>query len=567
MAPARDTTPLLGKIKCGSQFDFVDESDEVIASYNRETARDIDSDGASGDDAQSISEEANTQIEDAIGLFHYSNDNHHQHSASGFGGQYSVSSCGQESFPFTPTIPSAGDHIDPSNDLSTLHECPEPFADSSNLQSYNNPTCNDQGTSKQSKSRLEATLIRYFVQELSVWFDVCDPDRHFARLVPQRARSCPSLLHAILTASARHITSLPKYRNLDRKVAWKGTLIPDLTDDTALYYHNFCVKELLSLSGDLNQIHNEDLLAAAVVLRFYEEIDSPLENNDDKGVLLRILKIFVNAQLPSADAFPCSILEVYHSETSSESSLSGPSPHYTQAAGLRRACFCVAFRQELYKSFMNQCSFTLPLSRWDSFRTLAPAGDGTWADRVVLFCADVLEYCYGSNETSHTPNNDSDRWWGLARYAQNITRCLPPSFEPIYTGHPDSNYDAEEVFPEIWFTDGCHATATAHLELAKMLLVAFDPTRPKLGHGHMAAMKMVTKTMRKTVLRVCGIALSNRSAPSVFVDATMAISACGEYIEDNGERSVLLEVLKITEVEYAWPTGSIAENLRRAWED
>lgn len=479
----------------------------MITSYSRGTVRDVDFDGA-------ISP-----------------------------GQEPGSSFGHISVPPTPSVTNTSE-LGPG-----LHTNP------SILRSCSDSVHDDTGTCIQSKSLLEAMLIRCFVEELSMWFDVCDPDRHFARTIPQHARSYPSLLHAILTPSARHITSIGKYRNPSGGFTWKGALIPDLRDDTALHYHNRCIKDLQSLSGDVEPIHNENLLAAAVVLRFYEEIDSPFEGNNDNGVLLRVLNIFLSTQLPTSDAFPCSLAEMYHSKAPS-----GSRPQYTQAGGLCRACFCVAFRQELYKSFMNQRPFTIPLSRWNSFRTFAPAGDGTWADRGILFCADALEYCYGSSETSNRPSTDKDPWQNLSQYVEVLSRRLPPSFEPIYTRE-------HEIFPEIWFMDGCQATVAAHIELAKMLLVAFDPSPPKFGQGQLAAMKGLMKMLRATVLRVCGIALHNRASPSVFVDATMAISACGEYITDEEGRRALMEVLRIAESEYAWPTRAVTEKLRRAWEE
>ncbi|KAE8163285.1 hypothetical protein BDV40DRAFT_311860 [Aspergillus tamarii] len=425
--------------------------------------------------------------------------------------------------------------------------------------------------------RLEATLLRYFIEEICPWFDICDPGRHFARVLPHRARNCPSLLQAILTASARHLTTSLKFISPTGCYTWNGLAIPNLNKSTALHYHDNCIRSLLSLSGDLSRINGEDLLAAAIVLRFYEEIDSPLENNTDKGVLLRILKIFVNAQLPSPDAFPCSLVETYHkhhhhhrrrhrhfSPVSNSSPTTPPASTHTQSTTLLRACLSIAFRQELYKSFMTQRPFTLPLSRWSSLRCFTPAGDGTWADRLVLFCADVLEYCYGSSETNLVPSTDVNRWNDLTRYADDLHAHLPPCFEPIYTRAPLGG--SGDVFPEIWYGDGCHATATSHLHLAKMLLTVFNPTIPKLGHGHVAAMKQVRAVMRETVMKLCGIALWNRRAPSVLVDATMAIKSCGECITEPRERQAVLGLLRVTEVEYAWPTGGIAQSLKEAWE-
>ncbi|KAL3451375.1 hypothetical protein BJX65DRAFT_321313 [Aspergillus insuetus] len=403
-------------------------------------------------------------------------------------------------------------------------------------------------------SRLEAILLRYFIQELSPWFDICDPDRHFARALPYRARDCPPLMQAILTASARHLTTSSKFKSTVGGYAWNGRRIVGLNHSTALHYHSHCISSLLSLSGDLSRINSEDLLAAAIVLRFYEEIDSPSEDNVDKGVLLRVLNIFVNAQLPSPEAFPRSLLEQHHLlSPDAASPHTPPAITPTWSATLLRACLSIAFRQELYKSFMTQRPFSLPLSRWSALRSFSPAGEGTWADRLVLFCANVLEFCYGSSETDHLPCTDVNRWNYLTGYADTLRNHLPPCFEPLYTRNA------------IKAPNGCHATAISHLYLAKMLLTVFDPTIPKLGHGHMAAMQKVQAVMRETVIKLCGIALSNRRASSVFVDATMGIEAGGECIVDLGERRAVLEVLRITEVEYAWPTGWIAERLRGAW--
>ncbi|KAL3459209.1 hypothetical protein BJX64DRAFT_279361 [Aspergillus heterothallicus] len=375
-------------------IDFVDESAEIIASYNAAGEGDAVSDAS-----QQPIVPQNAQPHPALPSASF------------------VFSSGSAPQPFSPGT------------QNTPREAPKSVNTDGKLQ-----------------SRLEAVLLRYFVEENSAWFDVCHLDRHFARVVPQRAHSWPPLLDAIFTASARHITSLRKFRNSAGGFSWSGVIIPSLDEDTPLHHHNFC------------QINNQDLLAAAIVLRFYEEIDSPLEKNNATGVLLRVLNIFVNA-----------LMEIQHLQLNAQSS---------------PLLFRVAFRQELCRSFMIQQPFTLPLSRWESYCALKQAGTGTWTDRLVLSCADVLD------------------------------ENLPSSVEPLYTR------DA-----------GCHATGTAHLELGKILLAAFDPTRPKLGHGHLAAERKLTTTMRSTVVRLCVIALSIRRSPSAF---------------------------------YAWPTRNIAEKRTRA---
>ena len=106
-------------------------------------------------------------------------------------------------------------------------------------------------------------------------FDLCDPERHFALVLPQRARSCPPLLNAIFTASARHLSRLDRYKT-PHGVMYNGKLLPDLKIDTAIHYHNECIRHLILLSNDPDQVHDENLLAAAIILRFYEEVDGEL---------------------------------------------------------------------------------------------------------------------------------------------------------------------------------------------------------------------------------------------------------------------------------------------------
>ncbi|KAE8365016.1 hypothetical protein BDV27DRAFT_157314 [Aspergillus caelatus] len=561
-------------------FDFVDESDEVIASYNRDSGSDGDGDYSTENHGKSLSPAANRLSESASSVDYPRHCTRVSLGSDGLvhaspveSGPLSLhaSAYPQDQRPFSPNISTdyqpqryGGCYDEPGLTSESFH------THQPNIHQLTSSLPTNIGEDHVTL-RLEATLLRYFIEEICPWFDICDPDRHFARVLPHRARNCPPLLQAILTASARHLTTSLKFKSPTGGYTWNGLVIPNLNKSTALHYHDNCIRSLLSLSGDLSRINSEDLLAAAIVLRFYEEIDSPLENNTDKGVLLRVLKIFVNAQLPSPDAFPCSLVETYHkhhhhhfSLVSNTSPTTPPAITHTQSTTLLRACLSIAFRQELYKSFMTQRPFTLPLSRWSSLRSFTPAGDGTWADRLVLFCADVLEYCYGSSETDHLPSTDVNRWNDLTRYAEDLHAHLPPCFEPIYTRSPLES--SGDVFPEIWYGDGCHATAISHLHLAKMLLAVFNPTIPKLGHGHMAAMMQVRAVMRETVMKLCGIALWNRRAPSVLVDATMAIKACGECITEPSERQAVLGLLRVTEVEYAWPTGGIAQSLKEAWE-
>ena len=113
------------------------------------------------------------------------------------------------------------------------------------------------------------------------------------------------------------------------------------------------------------------------------------------------MNIFVNAQVPIIPSLPHSSPPTSFSKVS----MTNPTGASTNAVpcigrqnGLRQAAFWVAFRQEIYSAFMKQRPFSFPLERCDSFRTFEPAEDAVWADRLIIFCADVLQYCHGNPE-------------------------------------------------------------------------------------------------------------------------------------------------------------------------
>ncbi len=435
---------------------------------------------------------------------------------------------------------------------------------------------------------LQAVLLRYFIDNLARWFDLCDPEEHFKMVVPQRARQCPPLMNAILTASARHLTRAPE----DSQIFMAPRLVK-LNTETAVYFHNEAIQDLMKLAADPDQVQNENLLAAAIILRFHEEIDAPLrEDNKDSEVFLRVTSLFITEQFPVTPHVPHSSplincsgvlydspgMELQRVNSTDATSKAGSLPgtlRTPRAEGLRQAGFWVAFRQEVYSSFLKQRPFTIPLSHCEEFRSWSPAEDAVWADRMIVFCADVLDFCYGStdsvkdgvvispNLTSSSPAATADRWQQLKQSERLWDLHCPASFAPIYFHEPDRSIG--EVLPEYWYLLDCHVTGLQHLELARIMLAVHDPTRPKLGRGHLGSLRQLSRTLKAIVLKLCGMAMGNRKTPPTLVTAYLGIAVCGDYFEDRAEQEALLGLVDILQGEYGWPIGETAEGLKDAW--
>ncbi|OCL02702.1 hypothetical protein AOQ84DRAFT_348764 [Glonium stellatum] len=349
--------------------------------------------------------------------------------------------------------------------------------------------------------------MRYFVENLASSFDLCDPDRHFALVVPQRAAVCPTLLNAILAASARHLSR-----------------VSDFDSYVADRYHQECLKHLIPMLNETTAIMDENLLAATVILRFLEEVEVPISGADTQSHLLGT-HVFISAQERS-----------------------------TVIGGLRQAAFWVGLRQEVYMAFVNQRSILPALEHCNTNRSFDPTDDCTWANRIIVLCADVLRYCFGDGEHSVSSYNQ------LLKYSTDWMTYKPSSFTPIFYREPKEG----NIFPEIWLLSDSVVTGLQHYHLARILLTAHNPKVPRLGPGQRAALQLMDEEIKNDVRMLCGMAESNNQLHPNYVTACMAIAMTGDRFTDRQEQEALMQILLKTE-EHAWPTSTAQTHLKEAW--
>ena len=147
-------------------------------------------------------------------------------------------------------IPDGLNQLTPTLSHGSVHTIPSPWT-STLVRIY------AEGCTWPLQRREEAVLMRHFVENLSICMDICDPDRHFALVVPHRATTCPTLLNAIFACSARHLSRTNEF---DPYVSEK--------------YHQECLKHLIPMLNDDAAVMDENLLAATIILRFFEEVKS-----------------------------------------------------------------------------------------------------------------------------------------------------------------------------------------------------------------------------------------------------------------------------------------------------
>ncbi|KAH0837510.1 putative arca-like protein [Fonsecaea pedrosoi] len=410
-----------------------------------------------------------------------------------------------------------------------------------------------------------ACLMRYYIEHLAPWFDVGDPARHFTLAVPQRARRCPPLLNAIFTLAARHLASIPQFKTSDDMIEYQNILLPKLTEETAVKYHNACIAYLIKLSSDSEHVRDENLLAAAVILRYYEEIDPSLTNEDSK-TLIHTFTLFANAQA-SPYAFMMDVDK--HPEYLRPGSSIGLFENaLAYLESFQHASFRVALRQELTIAFLRQRPVRLPLETWTILQGFDKAEDFIWSDRHLYHCAKVLQFCFGAD--SGTGKTQIERWNELRDFEMQWDQYKPLSFAPIHHQPPDRQKG--KCLPQIWYMAEVHATGLLALDLARILLTVYNPNIPRIGPGATAHQKRITDEVHDIVIRLCGTAMSlggttasNASSQPAMVQAYMAVVVCGEYFSDPLEQQALMGILDRLKDEHGWPTDKTAMQLKREW--
>ena len=209
----------------------------------------------------------------------------------------------------------------------------------------------------------------------------------------------------------------------------------------------------MSLSGDMTEVQDENLLAAAVVLRFYEELDGMTISflialfdftRARFGILTNTAPIITEPLVESDDETYLRGCDIF---------LSAQANTAVQGRGLQNAAFWVGIRQKVRMAFVQQreIHFDLRCFQGSIYKTLAPTEDSSWANRIVLHCAEVLNYCYSSGG----PNLII--FEKLLEFSQRWLAEKPNSFLPMYYRAPD--FPENEVFPQVWHLDDCHGTS------------------------------------------------------------------------------------------------------------
>ncbi|CAG8954288.1 hypothetical protein HYFRA_00005909 [Hymenoscyphus fraxineus] len=321
----------------------------------------------------------------------------------------------------------------------------------------------------------------------------------------------------------RYFATELSYRHFSTVVVQAAATSP------ALYYAILAISSKhLSLDPDI--LLDETLFAATVILRLFDEMTGKDQPETEQHVLGSHMLVDARERTRTH-------------------------PSKAPNTSLRYATSIIELRQEIHIAIMTnrQPSQFVQYSSVD--RSLSETDDWTWTHRILAHIGDVLTYCNGR-------------------------AAIPPSFTPFYEEQADPRNGM--VFPEVLFANDCHVAGHQFVAMSRILLLAQDPAIPPLGPERIKILKKRdtsfpiplcsnaadTRTqieIKEQVLRICGIATSNRHfAPCLFA-AGAAVSMCGERFGELDEQKAFVRILEITEAHVGWQSLRASDRQRECW--
>ncbi|KAF6802433.1 hypothetical protein CSOJ01_11614 [Colletotrichum sojae] len=250
----------------------------------------------------------------------------------------------------------------------------------------------------------------------------------------------------------------------------------------------------------------------------------------------------------------------------------GPDIYAPTMSSLRHSATLITLRHEIWSVLLYRRPFRLPLygtedcSQFDT--DVAAADDFDWANRILVWCAYALKFCFGTSPDDTAAAEDTksraEQWNALKAFEHNWNTHLPPHYRPL--AYQERVPGRGEYFPKIWHANDCQVIALQHVELTRIVLAVHDAKNQRLGIGARAASEALEELLRGATRKICGLALSNGRDQPAMVIAGVGISLCGEYFHDEGEQRAIVEFMGNLERLHAWPTSSVVDALRAAWD-
>ncbi|KAL2060150.1 hypothetical protein VTL71DRAFT_9972 [Oculimacula yallundae] len=364
-------------------------------------------------------------------------------------------------------------------------------------------------------------LWRNYLDEIAVWLDMFDDERHFQFKIPLLAKSADHLHYSILALSARH---------LERKLP-----SPSYTESLRLYQEaiQLIVKKLYTL--------DTTVIASCVLL-----------------CVLEMMCSSPKAWCRHLDG--CSMLL----EAAGINGVVG---------GVRESLFWCFARMDVWGGFLEDTLTKIPTSRWfipSGTMTGAVAhfkagnGSASYANYAVFLCASVVNVVssrHGSvgqtKVESPSASTYSARWKALFNLLEDWYANRPEEMTPLMIS-PSDIHEPTQPFPAILYNCAPAVNGNQLYHAAAILMSQNKPKRDSIPRS--------PKSILWHAHQICGIAVSNKDH-GARINSLQPLWIAGKLMSHKTEHRAILSLLSDMERDIGWATEWRANDLREYWGD
>ncbi|KAM3417488.1 hypothetical protein BST61_g5732 [Cercospora zeina] len=496
---------------------------------------------------------------------------------------------------FLPNIPEIVDEVDQSDFLLSNSASGTPLSTAIFSGSFADSTwwapasqLNTSALITSERDHEMAYLIRHFTEAIAPWMDLFDRDKHFTHRVPLKALRDALLRNAVAAVAAKQLGRVKGQKPFTGRQSQKPSAMEVLDDGTtevdwfykaANYYDKaiaFSRQYLQAVSGELSNppspntqmavslANSDDLLVAVSIFSLYESLD-----NRQTGWLQHLagLKSLLGAVSPMQQAQN----QVVPSLTVGR---------LASFWNFARADYQAAYLNK-QRTLLNTEDFAL----WNSCGLeVQPDGslykstefvknDPTHSRALAELVAHTLLWLvlramnYLASDENSTARQS--QWEMLTRQLDHWYGNLPDTFQPCaHIRHPASGRSVRSQLCEAFFSIDVCAAAMQLYHFARILLLLHRPITTAIERSafrnRLKAYREVSTEAIRHAHEIIGVALG-RPHPAIRVEMLLPLSIAGACLEENDERTVVLEVLHAIEQDTGHSTGMRREELMQEW--
>ncbi|KAG7412044.1 hypothetical protein Forpe1208_v009548 [Fusarium oxysporum f. sp. rapae] len=302
-------------------------------------------------------------------------------------------------------------------------------------------------------------------------------------------------------------------------------MITGIDDESSEEYHSYALRILIPILDDPMSSLDENLLAAAVLLRLYEEMCDV-----DTGThLVGCARLWNNI------------------------------PDFIAQGGLSEAASWIMLRQNLHISLIKGEPMQVDLNKYRRSRSFVDTTDEDFANRIILLCCQVLATCF-----SPGAQPDYETWAHLGKEVASWHDSIPAHYSPYHHSDVEStSTGVKSAFPIVWMMNPAQVMGYQHYCLARILLHISEPrlwvSSLRTIEHRVAADKAALKDLHIAI----GLGIHNPSVVGAGFTVHHLLFTCGCLLTNPVEQQEVLRFIDSFGRNIGWPYTVLFEIMPR----